>query len=119
MRVVGVAARSKKTAPAGYRLSGDRLVRLQIVLKLFKVGRIEVVVDCGLVRELLIEHELRRILRIKVKFVDETARLFVRGSNESMQLRSEFFFMTRGCLEMNIEDDRSFSHVFRNELWTS
>ena len=119
MRVVGVAARSKKTAPAGHRLSSDRLVLLQIVLKLFKVGRIEVVVDCGLGRELLIEHELRRILRIKVKFVDETARLCVRGSDERMQLGSEFFFMTRDCLEMNIEDDRSFGHVFRNELWTS
>ena len=53
-----------------------------------------------------------------MKFVDEAARLFVRGSNERTQLRSEFFFMARGCLEVNIEDDRSFGHVFRNELWT-
>jgi hypothetical protein len=115
--MAGFSARSKKTAPAGY-LSSDRLVRLQIVLKSFKMGRIDVVVDRGLVRELLIKHELRRILRIKVKFVDETARLFVRGSNERMQLSSEFFFMTRGCLEMNVEDDRGFRHDFRNELWT-
>ena len=54
-----------------------------------------------------------------MKFIDETARLFVRGSNERMQLGSEFFFMTRGCLEMNIEDDGGFGHVFRNELRTS
>ncbi len=74
------------------------------------------VVDRGLVYELLIEHELRWILRIKVKFVHETARLLVRGSNKRMQLGSEFFFMTRGCLEMNVEDDRGIRHAFRNEL---
>jgi hypothetical protein len=108
---------SNKTAPAGHRLSSDRLIRFQIILKLFEVGRIEMVVDCGLVGELLIEHELRRILRIKVKFVDETAWLLVSGSHERMQLGSEFFFMTRGCLEVNIEDDRGFRHDFRNELW--
>lgn len=119
MGVVEVTARLKKTAPAGHRLNSDRLVHLQIVLKLFKVGRIEVMIDCGLVGELLIEHELRRILRIKVKFVDETAWLLVSGSNERMQLGSEFFFMTRGCLEMNIEDDGGVSHDFRNELWAS
>ena len=77
------------------------------------------VVDRGLVRELLIEHELRTILRIKVKFVDQTARLLVRGSDEGLQLGSEIFFMTRRCLEVNVEDDRGFSHVFRNELWAS
>jgi len=27
-----------------------------------------------------------------------------------MQLGSEFFFMTRGCLEMNVEDDRGICH---------
>jgi hypothetical protein len=110
---------SNKIAPAGHRLSSDRLIRLQIVLKLFEVWRIEVVVDRGLVRELLMKHELRWILRIKVKFVDKTARLLVRGSNERMQLGSEFFFMTRGCLEMNVEDDRGICHDFRNELWAS
>ncbi len=109
---------SNKSAPAGHRLSSNRLIRLQIILKLFEVGRIEMVVDCGLVRELLIEHELRWILRIKVKFVDKTARLLVRRSNERMQLGSEFFFMTRGCLEMNVEDDWAVRHDFRNELWT-
>ena len=111
-------SRSKKTAPAGQRLSSDWLVHLKVVLKLFEVGRVYVVVDRGLVRELFIEHELRRILRIKVKFVDQTARLFVGGSNERMQLGSEFLFMTRGRLEMNIEDDRSLSHYSRNELWS-
>jgi hypothetical protein len=110
---------SNKTAPAGHRLSSDRLIRLQIVLKLFEVGRIEMVVDGGLVHELLIEHKLCRILRIKMKFVDQTARLLMRGSNKRMQLGSEFFFMTRGCLEMNIEDDGGVSHDFRNELWAS
>jgi hypothetical protein len=108
---------SNKTSPAGHRLSSDRLIRFQIILKLFEVGRIEMVVDRGLVRELLIEHELRRILRIKVKFVDETARLLMRGSNKRMQLGSEFFFMTRGCLEMNVEDNWGVRHDFRNELW--
>ena len=112
-------SRSNKITPAGQRLSSDWRVLLQVVLKLLKVGRIYVVVDRGLIRELLIEHELRRILRIKVKFVDQTARLFVRGSNERMQLGSEFLFMTRGRLEMNIEDDRGFGHVFRNELRSS
>jgi hypothetical protein len=33
-----------------------------------------------------------------------------------MQLGSEFFFMTRGCLEMNVEDNWSVRHDFRNEL---
>ncbi len=54
-----------------------------------------------------------------MKFVDETARLLVRRSNECMQLGSEFFFMTRYCLEMNVEDNRGFCHVFRNELGAS
>ena len=36
-----------------------------------------------------------------------------------MQLGSEFFFMTRGRLEMNVEDNRSIRHAFRNELWVS
>ena len=52
-----------------------------------------------------------------MKFVDETAWLLMRGSNHRMQLGSEFFFMTRGCLEMNIEDDGGVRHDFRNELW--
>ena len=112
-------SRSNKMTPAGQRLSSDWLVHLKVVLKLFEVGRVYVVVDRGLVREIFIEHEIRRILRIKVKFVDQTARLFVGGSNERMQLGSEFLFMTRGRLEMNIEDDWGFGHVFRNELWTS
>jgi hypothetical protein len=36
-----------------------------------------------------------------------------------MQLRSEFFFMPGGCLEMNVEDDRGIRHDFRNELWAT
>jgi hypothetical protein len=33
-----------------------------------------------------------------------------------VQLSSEFLFMTRDCLKMNVKDDRSFSHYSRNEL---
>ena len=79
--------------------------------------RIEVVVDRGLILEFLKEHELRWILRIKVKFVYQTAWFLVRRSDERMQLGSEFFFMTRGCLEMNVEDNGGVRHDFRNELW--
>lgn len=86
-------------------------------MKLFEVGRIEMVVDRGLACELLIEHELRWILRIKVKFVHKTARLLVRRSNERMQLGSEVFFVAWGCLEMNVEDNGGVRHDFRNELW--
>ncbi len=76
-------------------------------------------VERGLVREFLIEHELGRILRIEVQFVDQTAWFLVSGSNHRVQLCSEFFFMTGCCLEVNVEDDRGFRHIFRNELWGS
>ncbi len=76
-------------------------------------------VERGLVREFLIEHELGRILRIEVQFIDQAPRFLVRGSNHRVQLCSEFFFMTRCCLEVNVEDYRGVCHIFRNELWGS
>jgi hypothetical protein len=36
-----------------------------------------------------------------------------------MQLGSEFFFVTWGCLEMNVENDLGVRHDFRNELCAS
>jgi hypothetical protein len=114
--MIGVTARLNESAPPGQRLSSDGLVCFKVTLKLFEVGRIDMMVDCGLVRELLIEHELRSILRIKVQFVYEAAGLCARGSNERMQLGSELLFVPRSRLEVNVKNDWGFSHDFRNEL---
>ncbi len=45
-------------------------------------------VEGSLAREFLIKHELARILRIKMEFVNETPGFLASGSDERMQLRS-------------------------------
>src|ERR1700733_16286747 len=110
--------RSEESAPSGQRLSRDRIVLLEVTLQIFKVGRVEVIIERRLVRELLIEHELGRILRIEVKLVDEAPGFFTRGNHERVQLSAKLLFMTRGRLEINIEEDRSISHYSRIAVWS-
>ena len=67
-------------------------------------------IECSLARELLIKHELARMLRIKMEFVDNHSGLLAAGSNQRMQFASQLFFVTRGRLNVSIDDDRSFCH---------
>ncbi len=67
-------------------------------------------VERSLTRELLIKHELTRRLWIHMQFVGETSGLFAAGSNERMQLASQLLFMTRGGLNVSIDDDGCFCH---------
>jgi hypothetical protein len=103
---------SMKTPPLGHRLCRDRIVRFEVTLQLLKVRRVEMLVECRLAGEFLVKHELPGILRIKVKFVNETSGLLARGSNERVQLPSELLLVTWSSLKLYVEDDRSFTHLF-------
>src|ERR1700721_4181376 len=84
-RSTRATGRSEESAPPGQRLSRDGIVRLEVTLQIFKVGRVQVIIDCRLVHELLIEHELRRILGIEVELIDEAPRFFTRRNHERVQ----------------------------------
>ena len=73
-------------------------------------------IERSLARELLIKHELTRMLRIKVEFVNENSGFFAAGSNERMQCASQLLFVPWGCLDVSVDDDRCFGHESRNEL---
>jgi hypothetical protein len=91
-------------------LGSDRVVRLEVTLESLEIGRSEMLVEGSLAREFLIEHELARILRVKMEFVNETPGFLASGSDERMQLPPELLFVTRRRLKVNVNDDRSFSH---------
>lgn len=67
-------------------------------------------VERSLARELLIKHELARTLRISMQFVNEDSRFLATGSNQRVQFASQFFFTTRGCLDVSVDNDGSFGH---------
>ncbi len=67
-------------------------------------------IERSLARELLIKHELCRILRIKMEFVDQTTGLGAGGRNHRVQLGSELLFVTWRRLKVNVKDDRSVRH---------
>ena len=51
-----------------------------------------------------------------MEFVHENSRLFAAGSNQRMQFASQFLFVTRGRLNVGVDDDGRFCHESRNEL---
>ncbi len=67
-------------------------------------------VERSLARELFIKHEIPGMLRIKVEFVDNHSRFLAARSNQRMQCASQFLFVTRGRLNVGVDDDVCFGH---------
>ena len=67
-------------------------------------------IERSLARELLVEHELTRMLRVKMEFVDNHSGFFAAGSHQRMQFASQLLFVTRGCLNVSVDDDGCFCH---------
>ena len=45
-----------------------------------------------------------------MEFVNEHSGFLAAGSNQRMQCATELLFMTRGRLELSVDDDRCFCH---------
>ena len=67
-------------------------------------------IQYSLARELLVKHKTAGMLRIKMEFVHKNSRLFAAGSNQRMQFASQFLFVTRGRLNVGVDDDGRFCH---------
>ena len=67
-------------------------------------------IERSLARELLIKHELTRMLRVNMQFVNKHSGFLAAGSNQRMQFASQFLFVTRGRLNVGVDDDGRFCH---------
>ncbi len=67
-------------------------------------------IQYSLARELLVKHKTTWMLRIKMEFVHKNSRLLAAGSNQRMQFASQFLFVTRGRLNVGVDDDGQFCH---------
>ena len=67
-------------------------------------------IERSLAGELFIKHELSRMLRISMKFVNENSGFFSTGGNQRMQGAPQLLFVPRGSLNVSVDDDRCFGH---------